>query len=112
MGIIRKSSFCLNPRYNTMTNSSQALNTVVLDVRSPAEYATGHVDGSINLPLDRFVDGYRNFVTDKAQRVVICCASGARSGQAVQFLTAQGYSNVVNGISSHQVASSLGMKLV
>ena len=95
-----------------MTPSSSTMNTVVLDVRSPAEYASGHVDGAINLPLDRFVDGYRNVIADITQRVVIYCASGARSGQAVQYLAAQGYANVVNGVSAHQVASSLGMRVV
>ncbi len=95
-----------------MTTPSSIGKTVVLDVRSPAEYASGHVDGAINLPLDRFVDGYRNAIAEKTQRVIIYCASGARSGQAVQYLTAQGYANVVNGVSAHQVAGSLGMRVV
>lgn len=85
---------------------------LIIDVRSPLEYASGHVEGSVNLPLDRFVDGYAQLIGERSRQVVVYCASGARSGQAVQFLMAQGYSNVANGISREQVASRLGKALV
>ena len=38
---------------------------LLLDVRSPGEYASGHVDGAVNLPLDRFVDNYAALAPDK-----------------------------------------------
>lgn len=84
---------------------------VILDVRSPAEYATGHVTGATNLPLDRFVDGYPAIAPDKSKPVVIYCASGARSAQAVQYLQQQGYANVVNGISAQHVSRQYGKAL-
>jgi len=79
-------------------------NALILDVRSPGEYASGHVDGAVNLPLDRFVDNYATLAPDKAQQIVLYCQSGARSGQAMQFMAQQGYSRVVNGISPGAVA--------
>jgi phage shock protein E len=85
---------------------------VIIDVRSPAEFAGGHVEGAVNLPLDRFIDGYQTLLVDKATPAVIYCASGARSGQAVQYLAAQGYSAAVNGVSAPAVAMRLGKKLV
>jgi len=85
---------------------------VVIDVRSPAEYAGGHVADAVNLPLDRFVDGYAQLLRDKSTPVILYCASGARSGQAVQFLLAQGYVAVSNGISAPAVAQRLGKALV
>lgn len=91
------------------TSASQA---VIIDVRSPAEFAGGHVEGAINLPLDRFVDGYPQVVPDKQQLVVLYCASGARSEQAVQFLKAQGYAQAINGISARNVAAQLGRAVV
>ena len=83
-------------------------NALILDVRSPGEYASGHVDGAVNLPLDRFVDIYAALAPDKARQIVLYCQSGARSGQAVQFLAQQGYSRVVNGISPGAVALRTG----
>jgi phage shock protein E len=95
-----------------MKNASTAHDTIIIDVRSPMEYASGHVEGSLNLPLDRFVDAYANVIQEKAKQVVVYCASGARSGQAVQFLLAQGYANAVNGVSCRNVASSLNKSVV
>lgn len=92
--------------------SATTTDIVIIDVRSPAEYAGGHVDGAVNLPLDRFVDGYPQLLADKSTPAVIYCASGARSGQAVQYLMAQGYSGVVNGVSAPAVAQRLGKTLV
>jgi phage shock protein E len=77
---------------------------LIIDVRSPGEFSSGHVDGALNLPLDRFVDGYAAMAPDKSRQIVLYCQSGARSGQAVQFLLQQGYSKVVNGISPGAVA--------
>jgi phage shock protein E len=95
-----------------MTNASIKPNTIILDVRSPMEYATGHVEGAVSIPLDSFVNAYANVIKDKADEVVVYCASGARSGQAVQFLKSQGFANVINGISCHHVASRLGKRVV
>lgn len=95
-----------------MNNDSTKADVIIIDVRSPLEYASGHVDGAVNIPLDNFVNAYPNVIGGKASQVVIYCASGARSGQAVQYLISQGYSNVVNGISCHQVASRLGKSVV
>lgn len=73
-------------------------------MRSDAEYASGHVDGAVNLPLERFVQTYESVAPDKARQTILYCQSGARSGQAVQFLTQQGYTKVLNGISAGAVA--------
>ena len=81
---------------------------MLIDVRSPLEYASGHVDGAINLPLDQFVQGYQGVAPDKSRQVVLYCQSGARSGQAVQFLAQQGYSRAVNGISAGTVSLRTG----
>lgn len=88
-----------------------AADVVVLDVRSPAEFAGGHVAGAVNLPLDRFVEGYAAVAPNKAGQVLVYCASGARSGQAVQFLQQQGYTQVQNGVSASNVVRQFGRAL-
>ncbi|WP_328418301.1 MULTISPECIES: rhodanese-like domain-containing protein [unclassified Micromonospora] len=60
---------------------------VVLDVRSPAEFAAGHLPGAVNLPLDELPGAARRFA---GQDVVAVCASGGRSAMAAQVLDAAG----------------------
>ena len=62
---------------------------IIVDVRTPEEFNSGHVDGSVNIPLQEIqqrMDEIRKF----SQPVVLCCASGGRSGQAAAYLKSQG----------------------
>ena len=86
------------------TSSAWEEDALFLDVRTPGEYASGHVEGALNLPLDRFVQDYESFAPDKSKQIVLYCHSGARSGQATQFLCQQSYQNVINGGSVGLVA--------
>ncbi len=69
---------------------------VIIDVRSKGEYAGGHVNGSVNIPLDQLSANLQKIKT-KEQPIVTCCASGMRSASAKNFLKGQGYTNVHNG---------------
>lgn len=95
-----------------MQASTAATQAVIIDVRSPAEFESGHIEGAVNLPLDCFVDGYPQVAPDKQQLVVLYCAAGARAEQAVQYLKAQGYAQAINGISARNVAGQLGRAVV
>ncbi|MEU0164107.1 rhodanese-like domain-containing protein [Streptomyces iakyrus] len=63
----------------------------VIDVRTPGEYATGHLPGAHNIPLDR-LDEAAGALEIAAQRtpLLIACASGARSAKGCSQLAAQG----------------------
>lgn len=61
----------------------------IVDVRSPEEFMGGHVVGSKNIPLHEIPNRVEEFKTMKTP-VLLCCASGNRSGQATSFLGAQG----------------------
>lgn len=61
----------------------------IVDVRSPMEFQGGHVAGSVNIPLQEVPDRVEEFANMK-QPLLLCCASGNRSGQAVAYLRAQG----------------------
>lgn len=76
---------------------------VLLDVRTAEEYYDGHIDGSVNIPLDR-ISFIENTVKDKNTPLYVHCYSGSRSGQAVSYLKQMGYTNAVNigGISSYR----------
>ena len=61
----------------------------IVDVRSIEEYRGGHVAGSINIPLQEVGARLEEFQAMEAP-LILCCASGNRSGQAQRFLMAQG----------------------
>lgn len=61
----------------------------VIDVRTPEEFAGGHVAGSINIPLGE-LPGRVAEIKHMPPPLVLCCASGGRSGQAAAFLKMQG----------------------
>ncbi|HJW33542.1 MAG TPA: rhodanese-like domain-containing protein [Holophagaceae bacterium] len=61
----------------------------IIDVRTPSEFAGGHAPGSRNIPLDQLEA--RMPEVDKARPVILCCATGSRSGMAARFLQSMGY---------------------
>lgn len=68
----------------------------IIDVRTPGEFMMGKVERSINIPLDE-VSSRIEEIKNIAGNIVLCCASGGRSGQATMFLNQNGLSNVYNG---------------
>lgn len=62
----------------------------IVDVRTPAEFMGGHVNGSVNIPLKELPTRLEEFKTMK--NIVLCCASGNRSGQAAAYLQQNGIS--------------------
>jgi phage shock protein E len=68
----------------------------IVDVRSHGEFMTGHVAGAINIPLQE-IPGRINELMSFSTPIVVCCASGNRSGQAERFLRQQGIPDVYNG---------------
>ena len=69
----------------------------IIDVRTKLEFLLGHVKGAINLPLQSLAEdiGRRPEITQESA-LVLCCASGARSGMAQQVLRDLGYQRVIN----------------
>ena len=67
----------------------------LVDVRTPGEFAEGHVVGSVNIPLDTVPNELEKFKNKK--NIIVFCRSGNRSGQAKTILEQQGIVNVTNG---------------
>ena len=57
---------------------------IILDVRSKGEYQSGHIKGSINIPLDTLNNNLNKLKKDKP--IITCCASGMRSASAKSIL--------------------------
>ena len=64
----------------------------VLDVRTPEEYAAGHVPGAVNVPYDQVASHLAEIPKDKD--VVLYCRSGRRTGLAAEVLEANGYTKL------------------
>ncbi|WP_073952186.1 rhodanese-like domain-containing protein [Streptomyces kebangsaanensis] len=66
---------------------------IVIDVRTPGEYASGHLPGALNIPLDRIRQALPEIRHAAARGdVLVVCASGARSQKACVLLAEQGVS--------------------
>ncbi|MBG9548757.1 sulfurtransferase TusA family protein [Cytobacillus firmus] len=66
----------------------------VLDVREPAEYAFGHIPGSINIPLGELEHRFEEL--NNEENLHIICRTGTRSDFAAQQLTEKGFKNIKN----------------
>ena len=70
---------------------------VVLDVRTPEEFATGHIKGAVNVPVDAIRPGMRlPFSPNHDTPVLIYCRTGRRAEYACEALVASGYRHVYN----------------
>ncbi|GIU27785.1 rhodanese-like domain-containing protein [Shewanella sp. MBTL60-007] len=70
---------------------------LVVDVRTPEEFAQGHLPNAINIPYEQINTAFSNKQIAKDRSVVVYCRSGNRSGIANQMLVREGYTNVYNG---------------
>lgn len=70
-------------------------NYIILDVRRPDEYATGHIPGAINVPNETIGTAEIPELPDKAQLILVYCRSGRRSKEASKKLVKLGYTNIV-----------------
>ena len=69
---------------------------LVIDVRRADEFATGHIDGAINIPHTEIKKVIADYVTDKERTIVLYCRSGRRSNLALQNLHELGYKDAYN----------------
>jgi len=72
----------------------QNKSVVILDVRTPGEYADGHIPNTILIPLDQLPERLNE--VPKEKKVYVICRSGNRSAQAVNLLQSKGFTNVYN----------------
>jgi len=69
---------------------------LVIDVRSPGEFSSGHLPKASNIPLDEIESALPKRVPDKSQVLLLHCASGMRSSMAKSKLNGMGYTNPFN----------------
>lgn len=68
---------------------------IILDVRTPEEYAAGHIPNAINIPNETIGASEISALPDKDQLILVYCRSGRRSKEAAQKLVSLGYTSIV-----------------
>jgi len=76
--------------------SASAAKPLIVDVRTPVEFAGGAYPGAVNIQLDELPRRI-NELGDKSREITVYCASGARSAYAERMLAQLGFDNVKNG---------------
>ena len=84
--------------------------SLVVDVREPDEYESGHIPGAVLVPLSTVLTNKSEFESDET--VYVVCRSGGRSLQACEMLHDVGISNVVNVAGGTMGWISLGNEIV
>ena len=81
----------------------ESKDAILLDVRTRDEYASGHIEGSQNLPLDE-IDRADSVIKNKNVPLYVHCLSGGRSARAAAYLRGKGYREVhdIGGIGSYK----------
>lgn len=85
-------------RFATLTDGLDrkiAQGALILDVRTAGEYATGHIEGSINISLGTLRERYTELDTGKTY--ITTCSHGLRSVKAAALLKERGFQHVYNG---------------
>ncbi|MEO0049126.1 MAG: hypothetical protein RL556_458 [Actinomycetota bacterium] len=84
----------------------------VIDVRTPAEVATGHLQGSVNIDISSPDFASQIDELDHAANYVIYCHSGNRAGQAISYMQSAGFSgNLVNAGGVDSASQLTGLKI-
>ena len=88
---------------STKVDLQQIINegAFLVDVRTPGEFAAGHVKGSENIPLNNITEQLNKLKNKK--NIIVFCQSGGRSSQAKTILEQNGFTNVINGGSWNNV---------
>ena len=82
---------------------SENKDCLVIDVREPDEFASGHIKGAINIPVGQIANRIGSVCKDKDRDIYIYCQSGKRSRTAANKLVKRGYTmvhNVVDGLNA------------
>jgi len=102
MGVVFVVLICLHATARADETTDDAWKKIhagalVIDVRTPEEFAAGHLDGATNIVYDKTDELIRAIGVDTSKSVVLYCRSGRRSGIAQRALNTRGYLNIVNG---------------
>jgi len=86
--------------------------TVIIDVRTPGEFAGGHLEGALNIDVQSPDFAAQVSQLDPTEDYFIYCRSGHRSGQAISQMSNMGFTSMVNGGSVEQASNYSGVPVI
>lgn len=86
--------------------------TIIIDVRTPGEFAGGHLEGALNIDVQSPDFAAQVSQLDPTKDYFIYCRSGNRSGQAISQMSNMGFTSMINGGSVAQASSYSGIAVV
>ena len=89
-----------------------ASDTVIIDVRTPAEYAEGHLDGAVNIDVQSPEFDARVSELPADGEYVVYCRSGNRSAAAIDRMEALGFTSLINAGGVDAASSATGISIV
>lgn len=108
LGLALGTAACASPTEPAALDAT----TVVIDVRTPDEFASGHLEGAINLDVQSADFDALVSQLDPAGSYYVYCRSGNRSAQAIDRMTGLGFTDLTNGGSVESASSSTGIPVV
>ena len=85
-----------NAEERVAINALSLPDAVLIDVRTPEEFAQGALPGARQIEFEQIAEQISAIAPDKSQPVILYCRSGRRSGIAMKTLNEMGYHNVIN----------------
>lgn len=86
--------------------------TVIIDVRTPAEFSSGHLEGAVNIDVQSPDFDSQISALDPAGSYYVYCRSGNRSAQAIDRMSALGFTDLTNGGGIESAANATGIPVV
>jgi len=86
--------------------------TVLLDVRTPGEFTSGHLEGAVNIDVQSSDFDAQVSLLDPEAPYVVYCRTGNRSGQAIARMEALGFTDLTNGGSVQSASTATGVAIV
>ncbi len=80
---------------------------LIIDVREPFEYESGHVDEAVNISPTELLAGTTKLSNvPKDTKIIVYCRTGSRSNTSIQILKQMGFTNLINGINTEHVTKN------
>ena len=92
--------------------TSNDSNSILVDVRTDAEWNEGYIETAIHIPLNELMQKIELIAKNKKQRIYLYCRSGNRSGKAEQVLQTNGYIYARNIGGIKEASSKLQLKII
>jgi rhodanese-related sulfurtransferase len=86
--------------------------TVIIDVRTPGEFASGHLEGAINIDVQSADFAAQVMELDKDGEYFVYCRTGNRSGQAIAQMNQMGFTNTKNGGGVSEASEASGIEVI